>query len=388
VVIIIFLLIEFLDEFAFGVTDAALPIIKNDLHLSYIQIGLVLSIPGMISNLVEPFLGLLGDIWRRRILILSGGIMFAAACVLTALSHNFVYLLVSFIVMNPSSGAFVSLSQASLMDTDASRHEHNMARWTFAGSLGVVLGPIILGAAAIIGLSWRPLFVLIAGITLFLVFIAWRNKRFAIRGGKSHVELKSIIQGFQNAFAVLKKWVVLRWLILLEFSDLMLDVLYGFLALYFVDVIGISVSGAAMAVAVWTGFGLLGDLLIIPLLEKVRGLRYLRISVVLELILYPAFLIIPFFWGKLVLLGLLGLFNSGWYAILKGNLYSALPGQSGIVMSLTSIAGLFGKLIPFGIGMAAERLGLGSAMWILILGPVVLLFGLPRLKVLTEVRSS
>ena len=38
------------------------------------------------------------------------------------------------------------------------------------------------------------------------------------------------------AFAALKDKTVLRWLILLEFSDLMLDMLYGFLALYFVDV--------------------------------------------------------------------------------------------------------------------------------------------------------
>ena len=85
----------------------------------------------------------------------------------------------------------------------------------------------------------------------------------------------------------------MRWLVLLEFSDLMLDVLYGFLALYFVDVVGFTPSKAALAVAVWTGFSLLGDFLLIPLLEKVRGLNYLRLSVVAELILFPAFLLVP-----------------------------------------------------------------------------------------------
>jgi FSR family fosmidomycin resistance protein-like MFS transporter len=170
----------------------------------------------------------------------------------------------------------------------------------------------------------------------------------------------------------------LRWLVLLEFSDLMLDVLYGFLALYFVDVTGASPESAALGVAVWTGLGLLGDLLLIPLVERVRGLDYLRVSVILELILFPLFLLSSSLWLKLVWLGLLGFFNSGWYAILKANLFSTLPGKSGTVQALDNVSGMFGRLIPLGIGLAAQALGLGTAMWILLAGPIVLLIGLPR----------
>ena len=43
------------------------------------------------------------------------------------------------------------------MDTDPARHELNMARWTFAGSLGVVAGPLALGGTALLGLRWRGL---------------------------------------------------------------------------------------------------------------------------------------------------------------------------------------------------------------------------------------
>jgi FSR family fosmidomycin resistance protein-like MFS transporter len=155
-------------------------------------------------------------------------------------------------------------------------------------------------------------------------------------------------------------------------------VLYGFLALYFVDVVGFTASKAALAVAVWTGFSLLGDFLLIPLLEKVRGLNYLRFSVVAELILFPIFMLVSNPWAKLILAGLLGLFNSGWYAILRGNLYSSMPGQSGTVIAIGNIFGLIGKLIPFGIGLAAERFGLGLAMWLLLAGPIALLIGLPK----------
>jgi MFS transporter, FSR family, fosmidomycin resistance protein len=374
---LIFLLIEFLDELTFGITDAAWPLIRTELGLTYVQIGLALSLPGILANLVEPFLGILGDVWKRRVLILGGGMFFALACFLTAISHNFLFLLISFIVFNPSSGAFVSLSQATLMDREPARHEQNMARWTFAGSIGVVLGPLLLAGAVSLRFGWRGLFFSLAILALLILAAAWRSLPVG-QGHSSLPKLSSVWTGFKDAFVALKRREVLRWLILLEFSDLLLDVLYGYLTLYFVDVVGFSVAKAALAVAVWTGFGLLGDFLVIPLLEKVRGLDYLRLSVGIEFLLYPAFLLVPDPWFKVVAAGLMGLFNSGWYAILQGNLYSSMPGKSGTVMAVGNVAGLFGKLIPFAIGLAAQAFGLGLAMWILLAGPLALLLGLPR----------
>ena len=144
----IYFLIEFLDELVFSISEAALPFIRDDLHLNYAQIGLALSLPGFIANFIEPFLYAISDVWKRRAVILIGGIFFTISLFLTGISTSFALLLASFILFNPSSGAFVSLSQASLMDADPLRRENNMARWTFAGSLGVVIGPILLAAAA------------------------------------------------------------------------------------------------------------------------------------------------------------------------------------------------------------------------------------------------
>jgi FSR family fosmidomycin resistance protein-like MFS transporter len=152
---------------------------------------------------------------------------------------------------------------------------------------------------------------------------------------------------------------------------------------YFVDVAGFSSKMAVLAVAIWTGVGLLGDFVLIPLLDRMDGIWYLKISVILELILFPAFLLIQWGWIKLIVLGWLGFFNSGWYAILKGELYSAMPGRSGAVMTIGNLAGLLGKLIPLIIGLMADRFGLGNAMWILLAGPLALLFGLPKRKTYT-----
>ena len=373
-----FLLIEFLDELVFGVTEAAWPLIRTDLGMSYIQIGFLLSVPGVVSAVIEPFLGILGDVWKRRLLILGGGIFFALACLLTGLSTGFAILLIALCLFYPSSGAFVSLSQAAMMDSEPARHEHNMARWTFAGSLGVVVGPLLLSGMAFIGFGWRGVFIALAALTVLVLFFVWRRVPNAPGNVAALPRFPDLWSGVKGALTALRRREVLRWLVLLQFSDLMLDVLLGFLALYFVDVTGLTAGQAALGIAVWSGLGLLGDFLLIPLLEKVRGLDYLRLSVVLELLLFPAFLLVHNLAIKFVLLGLLGFFNSGWYAILKGRLYSSMPGKSGTVMTLDNISGLFGRLLPFGIGLAAQLFGLRLAMWLLLLGPIVLLVGLPR----------
>jgi FSR family fosmidomycin resistance protein-like MFS transporter len=110
-------------------------------------------------------------------------------------------------------------------------------------------------------------------------------------------------------------------------------------------------------VAVWLGVGLLGDLLLIPLLERVRGLTYLRFSVVATLLLYPAFLLAPTFELKLIVIGVLGFANAGWYSILQARLYTAMPGQSGTVMAVGNVSGLVRSLIPLGHGDVATARG-------------------------------
>jgi FSR family fosmidomycin resistance protein-like MFS transporter len=377
--VITLLAIEFLDELVFGAREAAWPLIRTDLGLTYVQIGLLLSLPNLVSGVVEPLLGVLGDVWKRWLLIVIGGLMFALASALYGLAPSFALLMLGSMIFYPASGAFVSLSQASLMDLDPTRHEHLMARWNLAGSFGVVAGPLVLGAAVVLGLGWRGLFVALAVVSLALTAVVWVQARRARPPAQPDDEARTLWSGLRRAAQAARRIDVLRWLVLLMFSDFMLDVLLGFMALYFVDVVGVSPALAGVAVAVWSGVGLVGDALLIPILERVRGLTYLRFSALAMLLLYPAFLLLPWYGAKLVLLALMGLGNAGWYAILKGQLYSALPGQSGTVMALDSGFSLVYGLVPALLGWVAQRAGLPVMMWILLAGPLALLLGLPRI---------
>ena len=218
----------------------------------------------------------------------------------------------------------------------------------------------------------RDFFVVLAGIALIISLWQWRV--VAPHEGKP-VSMREILVSVRDAF---RSKSILRWLVLIQAADLMLDVLMAFLALYLVYVEAISPAQAAIAVSVWTGVGLLGDALLIPLLSKVNGLTYLRVSACIVLVLFPAFLLAPWFPVKLVLLGLLGCLNAGWYAILKAQVYAALPERSGTALALFNLSCLAGAAVPVLLGVLAETFGLALSMWLLILGPIALIVGIRK----------
>ncbi|MBN9491901.1 MFS transporter [bacterium] len=382
--IAVFLFIEFLDELVFGTREAAWPLMRSDLGLSYAQIGMLLAVPEVVSGLLEPVIGIFGDTRHRQTVMAAGGVAFICGLTLAAVSQSVWPLLIAFMMLYPASGAFVSLSQATLMDARPGEHEQAMAQWTFAGSIGVVLGPVVLAAAPTIGLGWREVFVAWAGLALATV--AWLR----LRGGRmpqfptvseandSDQAATSFRESLSGAFSAARRRSTWRWLVLLALSNLLMDVLLGFVALYLVDSTGVGDSRAGLAVSVMAISGLIGDGLIIPLLRRIPGLTWVRATAMIALPVFVLFLIVPGFWPKVSALVLIGLLNSGWYAVLKGQLYASLPGQSGTVMSISAVFDLATALVPLTLGLVAGQWGIGAAMALLAIGPVGLAIGVPR----------
>lgn len=351
-----------------GTRAAAWPLIAHDLRLSYVQIGLVLAIPGFVGCALDPLIGAAGDTSRRRALILFGGIGLAVSTALSAGATGFWMLLGALALGNPAVGAFVSLAQATLMDLAPADRERSMARWTLAGSFGYVGGPLLLAAVLWLGLGWRAA---IAGLAALAVPVVLATRRLpAHRPGTPGV---SVRRGLAEALRALRRRDVLRQLALLEASDLLVDVFHGFLALYLVDVARFDAGAAALGVAVWTGAGLAGDALLLAVLRRVDGARYLRWSAAAALVVYPAFLVVPDAPAKLALVAVLGLLNSGWYAIPKAGLYRALDGRSGTAVAVAGVGGLLGSGIPLGLGLVAGAAGFAPTMWVLLAAPLALL---------------
>jgi FSR family fosmidomycin resistance protein-like MFS transporter len=362
---------EVLDELVFGAREAAWPLVRSDLDLSYAELGLLLGLSTYGGTLLEPFVGILGDTRWRRAVVVAGGLGFALALLIFAAAESFWVLLVALILLFVGAGAFVSLGQATLMDLDPEARERNMARWSVAGGIGAVAGPLVVAAVAGIEGGWRwafAAFALVALVEVVLVAIRWPHA----------ITPSAVRPSVRRALGAVRRPLVLRWLVVLELADLMTDVFLAFVALYFVDEVGTSAGAGGLVVAVWTGAGLLGGVGIVVLLRRVAGLRYLRASALAALLIYPAFLLVPGAGAKLVLVAALGLATAGWYSIPKARLYAALSGQSGAAITLGSLAGVIRGAAPLAIGLVAEQSGLGAAMWILLVAPLGLLLLLPR----------
>jgi FSR family fosmidomycin resistance protein-like MFS transporter len=385
----LFLLIEFFDELNYSIGNAALPPLRTDLGLTYIQVGLLLGVPGIINTFIEPMLMLLGDTRFRKHIMLGGGLAIALSLAAIATTHSFAIALVGFIIAYPASGAFVSLSQATLMDLNPTREPQMMARWTLSGSLANLIGPLILAAGLALGLGWRWAYLGLALMCLVLVGMTWL-RHIPMQVSQSPIPLvphpgKSLLRGLWDA---LRNPSLMRWMILLQFSDLLLDVLTGYLALYFTDVIGLSVAQASVMMSVLMGAGLISNIVLIPLLEKYPGRTLVRLSANVTGVLYAAWLLAPWLWAKIGLIILVKLVTLGWYEVLQGEAFGEVPGRSGTVMAINSLIGLLGGGVAFLIGWVAARAGLQIALWILLAGPVSLVFFVPKQRTATAVTDD
>ena len=373
------LLIEFFDELNYGIGNAALPAIRADLGISYVQIGLLLGLPGIINAVIEPVLMLLGDTCYRKQIILAGGIVIALSLVAIATTQSFPVVLLAMVIGYPASGAFVSLSQATLMDLNPSREPQMMARWTVSGSVANLVGPLILAAGFALGFGWRWAFYAMAVLCVILVGFTCL-KQFPMNLGigsspQSSIQVKKLLAGFLEA---MRNPSLMRWLILLQFSDLLLDVLTGYLPLYFTDVTGMSVAQASLMMSVLMLAGLVSNIMLIPMLEKFQGRNVVRISACVTGVLYVAWLVTPWLWAKIGLIILIRLVSLGWYEVLQGEAFASIPGRSGTVMATNSIMGLLGGGISFFIGWFAAQAGLPAAMWLLLAGPICLVLFVPK----------
>jgi FSR family fosmidomycin resistance protein-like MFS transporter len=365
--------VELLDEFIYGMFGATLPTIKTEFALTYTQVGLLFTLPGLIGVAGDPFIGLLGDTRHRRALVLGGIVATAVGLSLIALAQQYLPLLAAMCIMYVASGAYVNLSQATLIDRDPRRAENTMARWVLMGALGVTISPVIITLVLSMEGSWRAVYLstaIAAGVFAALLL----KQRFDGHDG-ANAEAESLKQLGRSLLTALRSRPLIKWVILTELADFMLDKLLEVTGLYFHDVAGVSLPAASAAVTVATLAGLVGNFALVPLLEKVNGVRLLRISALVALIAYAALLMIPLVWLKYVLIAVINLSTAGWYAILRAKCYEVLPGQSGVVVAVTSLANISSLFVPLLLGSIADAAGLQAAMWLLIIGPIALIWG-------------
>lgn len=364
---------ELLDELIYGLHGAVLPQLRDDLSLTYTEIGLLFTVPALVSTMGEPLLGLIADTRYRRALVIGGILSTALGLSLIGIGQTFAAILLAFTILYIASGAYVSLSQATLIDRDPGRAEQIMVRWTVLGSIGVAVAPLIATAVFALGYGWRGLYLGLAGAAGLYTALLLTQSYSAHAGATDRVRPGEMFDNLRAALRMPELW---RWIILTELADLMLDKLFEVTGLYFTDVVGVDVTAASGAVALATTAGLVGNLVMVPTLERIGGLRILRVTAVLVAVLYPVWLVTTITELKFVLIPVVSFLTTGWYPILQARSYQVLPGQSGLIVSIAALGNIVSLFVPVVLGQIADTFGLETAMWLLMLGPIALIIGL------------
>jgi FSR family fosmidomycin resistance protein-like MFS transporter len=342
-------------------------------------------VPLLAGGLLELPLGVLAGEGRRRSLaVLAGGTAVVLTLLGVASARSFAVLLGAFVAFYPASGAFVSLTQAELMDTWPDRHAHVMARWELAGSIGAVAGPLLLAAVLASGGGWRDAYLVLAVVAALAWLGRWlRGSQAAGTDAVAEAGREAGVDGeadgrawtvrVREVLEALRDWGTVRWLVLLQVTDLLGDVFTGFLALYLVDVERLRPAIAALAIAIRLGAALAGGSALIVVLDRVGDLTVLRVTAAAAALLYPGFLLVPGVAPKLVILAVLSAATAPWYPLLQARLYGSVPGRSSAAVTLSSAAGLLSVLGPLAVGLTAQAFGLGWALAGLVVVPVAVL---------------
>ena len=93
---------------------------------------------------------------------------------------------------------------------------------------------------------------------------------------------------------------------------------------------------------------------------------------------FGSYLLAPVIWIKIVLVGVVSISTASWFPVLRAKSFQTVEGQSSVVMAVGSAANLSSLFAPLVLGWLADWLGLSTAIWVLALGPLALLIGLPR----------
>ncbi len=138
------------------------PILHSQYHISYTQIGLLVSIPSFIGGMLQLAFGYLGRYLARRTMIGVGSLLVGASMFLTGTTTAFSGFMSWSILGRVGGAPQQPVGSALLTDSFPSdRRGFALAAYVAGGNLGTLVVPLI-GATLIVHFGWQPTVMLFA----------------------------------------------------------------------------------------------------------------------------------------------------------------------------------------------------------------------------------
>jgi len=358
------LLVNLADEWFAFLPAGAMESIRADLGLSYAQAGVLLALLPA-GGVLGVFLMAAADFVSRRILGAAGALLYALCLLAFASGRSFVVLAIALVLLGAASDAFVHATQLALAELAADELDATLARTNVLGSIGDLLGPLTLAVASATGVGWRPVFAM-GGVLM----LAYAGVLAAQSLPAPHPDGST---PWSMARAVLGDTRVVRLAAIWALVTLLDEPLLGFLIANLEETHEVSAAAATALVGPIVAGGMVTYTLL--------GATRLSVSVRSRLnaasigLLVTVLVMVAAPWPAVVALAGVGFGSSMallWVTLLAMTL-RLRPGQVGTTQAAVSGLATVGIVFPPLIGMAADRLGLGTAMWLFALAPAAIL---------------
>lgn len=353
------LLARLADESAVFLPFGALESFRADLGLTYAEAGTVLAAiaPGA---LVGGVFAAAADRYSRRVISAGGAFGFALALALFAVGGSFGMLAAGAFLMGMSSTAMVDGAEVALVDLAGDDLRRYLARSNLLATVGDLLGPVLLGGAVVLGLSWRTAFAAGAVLmTLYALALSAAPLPPPVRAGAGEGDGDKAPLGLVAVLRDPAVWVLgVMGLLMIPFDE----PLVGFtVALLEQD------RGASPAVATAVAFvGIIGGVVAFTTLarrfEAVDDHRLLLGSVAamgagaVTIAVVPVLAVVAVA-GFVTAIGL----SLAWLAVQHRSLLLR-PGQVGTTKAVLGAIESTGAWLPMAIGALADRAGLTWAV--------------------------
>lgn len=341
-----------IDEVCSGLLVVLMPTLRARLGLTVQQVGWCFQALTSVAAVVEPVAGVAIDHVRRRPLLVVGAAGWGAALVVAAVAPGFWWLLLAFALVGLTSGALAHTADVVLVESFPLDVERIASRSTWLDTLGALSAPVAIGLAAWAGSDGRWLLVVAGvGALAYALLLLGAGMPPPSRGS-----------GERGARAALRGFVELardrrarRWLGCLVLFSL-LDPVELFEPVWLASEVGVSQAGVALHATVGLAAALLATAGLDRWLERHEAGPALLASCAASLVLYPAWLLVPGFGSKLVLVAVRDAVSAPLWPILRSRALAALPGRGGTASAVTALAGLLP--LPALVGVVAARFGL------------------------------
>jgi MFS transporter, FSR family, fosmidomycin resistance protein len=352
------LLARLADESAIFIPFGTLESFRTDLGLSYGQAGAVVAAiaPGA---LVGGVFSAAADRYSRRVIAAGGAFGFAVALAIFALGGSFAVLAAGAFLMGMASTAMVDGAEVALVDLagedDLRRY---LARSNLLATVGDLLGPALVAAAAVLGFSWRAGFAVAAvvmGLYGFVLSAAPMPPPARHDGGDDRGTQPGLVSVLRDPAV----WVMgLIGLLMVPFDE----PLVGFTVALLEQERGASTATATVVAFVGICGGVLAFTVLAERVEQVPDHRVLLGSVSVMAAATVTIAVVP----VLAVVAVAGLaaaigLSLAWLAVQHRSLLLR-PGQVGTTNAVLGAIESTGSWLPVAIGVLADRAGLSWAV--------------------------